>query len=300
MTNRFVAIASVLALLVGLRISVPAASAQMIAIKRTTELPNTKLTTIEKRVEVSGETFNITYVVVDPSYRIALALPQGTTSTGASLGRFFQAERPLAVLNGGFLRSYAPATPAGLLQIGGEEINALSRSDPVLSGVVCFPGRGPSIIIALAEFGNVRREYLDCLQGGPLLVYNGRAHGDLEQLDVREELKRFASRPAERSFIAKSARNETLLGITEPTSLFALRAVMLANVADGGFGAVAGIGLTGRTTAGLIVHRGGEPVQRGGTAALLPNAIVVRDQTARDPTPVGEVPTPPGRNSRPR
>jgi hypothetical protein len=220
--------------------------------------------------------FTVKYAIA-PSYRrLRLTLPN-SESGGSSLARFFVEQRPLAILNGGFLETYTPATPAGLLQIRGEVINGSAPRDQVASAVICFgQAEKPSALAIEPLIGSERlqKRYSDCLQAGPLLIYKGRQFDDLMILDLDPSLKEFASVSAERSFIARNARGETILGVTAKTSLYALRAALLLGESDGGFGAIAAVGLTGRSTAGMIVA-GREPYTAGAVSKVLPNAIIV-------------------------
>jgi hypothetical protein len=220
--------------------------------------------------------FTVKYAIAPFNRRLRLILPT-SESGGFSLSRFFVAQQPSAILNGGFLSTYAPATPAGLVQIRSERINDGAPGDSVASAVICFGQTERPNAVAIEPFSaseRLRKTYSDCLQAGPLLIYKGRPFSNLEELDSDPTLKNFAFVAAERSFVARNARGETVLGVTAKTSLYALRAALLLSENEGGFGAITAICLTGRSTAGMIVS-GKEPYTAGAISKVLPNAIIV-------------------------
>jgi hypothetical protein len=234
-----------------------------------------------KLVEIRDASFLITYVTLRPGARIELAVGGSGLSgsnSGSSLGLFFKTEQPVAALNGGFLRTLVPATPAGFVSVNGAEVNrpADRERDPVMSAVACFGG-GPTMMVPSERLREIQEKFQYCLQAGPLILYQGEPYERLETFVERyPEYKRFVTRTAERSFILRTARDETVLGVTGQASLLDLRAVFQASEKEGGFGARDAMTMTGRSTAGLIVAGRDGPVEFGGTAALLPNAIVVR------------------------
>jgi Phosphodiester glycosidase len=233
---------------------------------------------IEKRVlaSESGE-FTITVLIVDPKKnRLKLALPTDSAAYGSSLARFYLDEDALAVMSAGFLRTYSPVSPAGLLKFDGAIINTLSNTDPALGGIVCFANKNQELTIAARSNTHIIDISNDCIQGGPLFISEGIVHDELERID--SEYTNFSSRRYVRTFLAKSKRGEILLGYTSPTSLFALRRVLLMGESEGGLQAVAAVGLTGGTqTAGLIVRATDprQPFSRGNTTTPLPNALAV-------------------------
>jgi Phosphodiester glycosidase len=226
---------------------------------------------VEKEVRRnSGKPFVVNYVKLNPDkFMVRLVAPNDLS--GFSLIRYFRDENALAALNGGFIENQTPPTPAGLLQLNHEIVNALSEQDPVLSGLLCFSQEPKRIAIApIADAKEILPKYSDCLQGGPLLLYKGKPYARLEELDPI--LKSFSSVDAARSFIAQTSDGELALGVTTPISLFSLREFLLMSTAAGGLAAGSALNLTGRRSAGLIV---GEEFFRGTVTTLLPNAIVV-------------------------
>lgn len=248
-------------------------------VRRQGEIPATNLALpkVGERIFAStdGSRFTVSYAVLPPNMRLRVFVPR-VESGGYSLARSFRELQPLAIMNGGFLETYTPATPSGLVQVEGRQINGGSFDEQgVLNGVVCFGQRNNPAIVAIEPFVDARRSesYSDCLQGGPLLIRQKQFFTDLERLDAKPELKQFARVVAERSFVARNTR-EVVLGVTTKVSLYALRAALALDEGAGGFAAVDAIALTGRSTAGMVVA-GEQPFAAGSTSRVLPNAIIV-------------------------
>jgi hypothetical protein len=234
---------------------------------------------------IQNETFIVSYVSFDPKVaRVGLIQPKSGAEGGASLARLSGDNKPLALMNGGFIDSKSPATPAGLLKISGKIINRPAAdpvtgysTDPVTDGFLCFTGRRSEQGVMMGPYeylGKDASDYPDCLQGGPLLVFKGEPHSKLEALDDNPDLKKFALVAAARSFVAKTKSGNIVLGVTSPVSLYSLRSILLQKKDAGGLEVSQAIGLTGRSTAGLIA---GTVFSRGNTNTLLPDAIIVTD-----------------------
>jgi Phosphodiester glycosidase len=226
---------------------------------------------------VANETFVVSYISFKPTeLRVGLVQPQNPAEGGTSLNRFKQDMQPVALMNGGFLDSTSPATPAGFLKVAGQIVNRAS-TDRVIDGFLCF-SNGPNLqavtIGPYADLERVTSDYPDCTQGGPLLILDGKPFSKLEALDEDPNLKKFGLVAAARSFVAKTKTGNIIMGVTSPVSLYSLRSVLLQDRSAGGFEATQAIGLTGRITAGLIA---GSAFVRGHTNTLLPAAIIVRN-----------------------
>ena len=228
----------------------------------------------ERVVSESSGGQSISYVIILPGrYQLKLAVGSAKAA-GSSLARYVTDGGALAALNGGFLASYAPATPAGFVQQNHVEIND-RISEPVLNGLVCFE-KSRAAIEPISQLKALASQYSDCLQAGPLLVDGGKASSDLETINSMPRYKNFASRFAERSFVAITKNGEIVIGVTSTMSLFTLRDMLTASRSQGGLNSSSAVGLTGRSTAGLIFKIGvSDFVSKGRTDTLLPNAILV-------------------------
>jgi hypothetical protein len=235
---------------------------------------------------IANETFKVSYVSFRPDeLSVGLIKPPNPAEGGTSLNRFMQDNHPIALMNGGFLESTSPATPAGFLKVYGQIVNRASVErassgvlvDPVVDGFVCFanePVARAVVIGSIVDLEKVEPKYPDCVQGGPLLILNGKPFSKLEALDQDPNLKKFALVAAARSFVAMTKTGSILMGVTSPVSLYGLRSILLQDKASGGFEVSQAISLTGRITAGLIA---GSAFERGHTNTLLPDAIIVRN-----------------------
>lgn len=223
---------------------------------------------------VSNETFVISYVSFKATdFRVGLIQPNNLSEGGTSLSRLMQDAKAVAMMNGGFLDSTSPATPAGFVKVGGETINR-PAVDRVMDGFICFAAEARRIVIGtFPDLEEAARSFPDCVQAGPVLALGGKFSSKLEALDEEPSLKKFPSVAATRSFVATTKSGRIAMGVTSPVSLYSLRAALLQEESQGGFGAINAIALTGRITAGLIAPN----FIRGHINTLLPNAIVVRN-----------------------
>ncbi|MEA2895473.1 MAG: hypothetical protein QOJ84_1088 [Bradyrhizobium sp.] len=231
--------------------------------------------------------FTVTYIQIDPhAAQLRLVVPKDADSGGSTLWDYLRDERASAVFTGGYLGSFSPATPIGLVRYKSKTINNLKPSDPVLTGLLCFGRQNDDsaiLIVGLPQASSVE-EWNSCLQAGPLIIVDGKIQDELESLDERlkprvteasEQRKTgFTEGSIERALVLKNERGQIVLAVSSPASLFALRSLVTLKTAEGGFGAVSAIFLTGWQTAGLIVD-GKPPLMAGAASTLLPNAIAL-------------------------
>jgi Phosphodiester glycosidase len=193
------------------------------------------------------------------------------------LARFAADEHAVAAINGGFLRTATPATPAGLLKFGGHVLNRISPESQ-LGGVVCFNKNDNQIKFTTPSDSYAIERADSCLQAGPLLLAGGAIKDNLEEIDQSNGLNdKFSAGGYIRSFFARTDKGRIVLGVTSPTSLFAVRHYLQMPAAGGGIGAVDAINLSGVATAGLMV-RGDQTFIVGEKDLLLPNAIVAKSR----------------------
>jgi hypothetical protein len=250
----------------------------------TVSVTDTTLPVMERRVVPdTDDPFLVTYVKVDlRKATVGLAVPIDS-AYGASLDRLFQENPALAIVSGGFVDSFAPAVPAGLLVYKGEKLSK-EKQDPVLSAIICLKSTKPAVIdiIKFGEEEVKESEYNDCLQVGPMLVLKGKVV-DLNSIDTQlgnnggDPLSQgFTVRAVARSFIGKVDKNTAVLGVTTATNLNALVQFAIRPERENGLGLSDLVGLAGWDAAGLIVgRRRGPPFVAGQTRVRLPNAIVI-------------------------
>jgi hypothetical protein len=243
-----------------------------------------KLVLESRIVDTSLRKVELITLRVPPSeqYGFRLMLPAAKSSDGASLGRFKQDnEMAIAVFTGGFLETYSPARPSGLVQHDGAVLTEL-RDDPIMTGVICYSNESGFQVRVMDSREFVRGKTAgDCIQTGPFLIKNGNVYADLSSLDESLPGKfPFSRKPFRRAFLLLDAQNSVVIGITpeDPISLFALRELFLRLRAKGGFEAKTAVALSGARTAGLIVQINGRDKEFGSTQTLLPNAVVIEER----------------------
>jgi hypothetical protein len=243
---------------------------------RTTEIREGALVITSRSVESTrGEIKIVSVSFPADKFDLGLALPSATDAAGSSLQRFLRNRKALVAATGGYLKSYAPATPAGLVKAGGKVINDLSPNDEVLDGIVCFGAKmkGSAIILPIGQYEKTA-DLTDCIQAGPILALSGQGdRSSLEKIDATLKFA-FSQNSFARTFLVTNGNNDTVIGVTSPVSLYLVQDILLLPESKGGFGASAAIMLSGTRTAGLVVDSKPE-FSFGNVETLLPNALIV-------------------------
>jgi hypothetical protein len=245
---------------------------------RLVETQKVRSTIFEARLVETSEQRHVifTSLMVDPGrVNFRLALP--TKANAASLIRFRHDEDALAAFTGGFLDTYSPATPAGLVQRRNTIQNDL-QADPVMTAVVCFSADPikPVAIMATQEFlpGETKG---DCIQTGPFLAKNGQKETDFDALE-KSLGSPFARGHFERAILMVNVLSQIVIGVSSPISLFPLRELLLKPAQKGGLGAIVAVGLSGTLTAGLVIEGKDKLITVGAVKTLLPNAVIIRER----------------------
>lgn len=165
------------------------------------------------------------------------------SASGYSLQDYLRRYRALAVLSGGYIDSYSPPTPLGLVRSNGLQISPVHQSW-LVDGLFCA-GHG-RVEISRVDMDPVRRTFEDCVQAGPLLLLNGQLVGDQGREEVAN-YKKFVLTPLERTFICLIGRQEAVIGISDKIELPKL----VAALRQPQFGCVDAMGLTGGSSGGL-------------------------------------------------
>jgi hypothetical protein len=256
------------------------AQEKLVANVKVTDVQKLRSATIETRVvnTAQGGTVEVKSLKVVPeraSFR--LALPNKATFGGTSLARFRYDENGLAAFTGGFLDTYSPATPAGLVQYR-NNIVSNQASDLVMTAVVCYSSDkiNPVAIVPAKEFSPGKTKG-DCVQTGPFLAGNGGEEAHFATLDGALKFP-FSRDSFQRAFLMVGTGNEIVIGVSSRTSLFALRELLLTSPQNGGFGAKIAVALSGTRTAGFIVEADNKKVIAGTVNTLLPNAAIIAER----------------------
>jgi Phosphodiester glycosidase len=175
--------------------------------------------------------------------RQAQKLNPERSASGYSLEDYLRRYRALAVLSGGYIDSYSPPTPLGLVRSNGFQLSSVHRSW-LVDGFYCAkPGHAE---ISPVDMDPLRRGFVDCVQAGPLLLLNGRPP-DSKGREEPASYQKFVSMRLERTFICLTGRREAIIGISDKIEFPKL----VTALQQPQFDCVDAIGLTGGSSGGL-------------------------------------------------
>ena len=202
-------------------------------------------------------------------YSGKLELPESADSL-VNLQEFGERLHIKAAINGGFLDSYSPPVPAGLLKANGKILSNLAPKDPVMDAVVCV-GIDTNVY-TVARFAD-DSSLSDCLQTGPLLVIDQREVISVNPLD--EEINfTFVNGRFERAFIGRDVNDRTVIGWASDVDLISLSLLLVGSTDSGGLGLTDAAALPGKNSAGLIWRDELERLrQEGGGDHPMPSII---------------------------
>lgn len=205
----------------------------------------------------------LTVLRASSSARVSIAVADPRTG-GATLSEYLQRSSARATASGGYLKSFDPPIPLGLVKNEGQVVNR-AESSRLLDGLICV-ARDRRVSVQPVE--NASLDQCDqALQSGPVIVRAGKAieeWGDVETTQIAEE--RYS-----RAFFCVDGANRPVLGRTGPVALAPLAAFL-----RGGHGVEC-------ESAVILPHGGGGGlvvpafrVIRGNPASVFPNAIVIQ------------------------
>lgn len=225
-------------------------------------------------VHAGGSTVKLTAVRLVPrQHRLRVVASDGLKSLGHTLGAYFQKHNANAALSGGFLKSFQPPIPLGLVQINGRPLNRYVSS-PFLSGLLLIRNGNPTIVPIRGPSSAAGWD--DALQAGPLLLHDGKPALP-KQSDAMSKADWASIEGAfTRAFIGIDRQGRTLLGITGQMTLHALVDLLRRPVRNGGLESRAALNLSGGENAGLLVITKERKIAVGDNYVRLPNAIVVQ------------------------
>jgi hypothetical protein len=206
-------------------------------------------------------------------FRISIGVPDAREQADV-LSSYLDHYGALAVISGGFLKSFYPPIPLGFVMRARTVLNRATRDD-LLNGLLTVRNGRP-FIGPFSEAAAAGAD--DGLQSGPLLVRGGQSA--LPRSDSLTAASRaLIERASERAFVAVLSDDRLVIGHTEPTTLADLVSVLTKAPATGGFGCVDALNLSGSTSAGLLVRAGGSELAAGSQQLYLPNAILINAST---------------------
>jgi len=169
----------------------------------------------------------VRYVQFDPlNIRVAVVGPE---THGANGTNFITDKgsnpRLIAMVNGGYLSSFAPIRPLGLVRINGKNISSPINTW-VGAGMICIDDK----TINITDFSyQSASSFRDCVQSGPLII-----HGSKNRYDSVDVLppgeKRLWSSNQDQSFACIDIKNRFVLGYAASVALTDLVPILIKSV----------------------------------------------------------------------
>jgi len=164
------------------------------------------------------------------------------------LPQHMQKHHCVAGINGGFFDKDFEAV--GLVLINGKKISALNNTSKLVSGVLASDGKRITLMRRAnwEAYAKKNPQVKYALQSGPFLIENGRRVEGLHK-----------QRIARRSFIARDADNNWLIGVSSAVSLHDLARILADSKNLGGFKVQSALNLDGGSSCafyngGLKLH----------------------------------------------
>ena len=212
------------------------------------------------------------------NFSIDIFADQGKASSGRATSYLVKSEGATAVLSGGFLASFSPAVPMGLVVLDGTIANR-PHDIGLLNGVIETRQMGVNVRLLTRPLIESRQPPdFDILQSGPMIVDDGQSVLDLAN---EQELGRLERDEFERAFFCVDRQGNALLVATGPTYLRDLANRIGQPVSAGGLGCRAAINLSGANSRSLVVEGGRQRFEMGDTLFRNATAIVVTKRNSR-------------------
>jgi hypothetical protein len=187
-------------------------------------------------------------------------------ATGGTLEDYQKRFRANVVLSGGYLSSFSPPIPLGLLKSANVAISR-PHSSWLFDGLICVESAAPWFEIDRYSNSEQTTKCRDALQAGQLLVQagNGALH-----LDDRNQ--RLVNIGQERAFVCTDHQSRVILGVT--TKMLEMPLVNILRSKP--FDCSEAISLSGHITAGILIPTLGPQGRLGNTGFTIPDAIIIR------------------------
>lgn len=157
-------------------------------------------------------------VTIDPKksiFKLLVSGSEGQSSRALLLGDYYRSSKAKIIISGGYMASFSPPTPLGLVKVDGTELSRPHKTW-IGTGMVCAAGQ--QVRIAPFEALVSDKASTDCIQSGPLLVQNGVAHyNDNDDIKIGE--KKLVDSVQEQAFICIDGEQKIKLGVSDPIRL---------------------------------------------------------------------------------
>jgi hypothetical protein len=151
-------------------------------------------------------------------WNLAVQVPNSTPSgsyndiSGLPLAEYARSGNAKLVMSGGYLMSYSPASPLGLVLKGGRSVSR-EHNSWLTSAILCIYN-DRSVAIVYASDGPRPNSAPDCIQAGPMLV--NRGHAAFEPERVGASAKKLWESLQEQAFVCVDDNGKILLGVSQP------------------------------------------------------------------------------------
>lgn len=215
------------------------------------------------------------FVTIDPSASLFRVLESGGGKSGSSralyLGDYIGRDDAKIIVSGGYMSSFSPPKPLGLVKVKGIQINP-PHTTWLGKGMFCTDGR--QIKIGSFELKSAEA-FSDCLQSGPLLIRDGKVRYDADA-PIESGEDKLVNSVQSQAFICVDANDQVKLGVSDPIQLDAFSRFLKTELKCRD-----ALRLTGHFTAGLQIG----PKLHGSDEFPLPSVIAVSpamSQKAKD------------------
>lgn len=223
-------------------------------------------------VEFKSIFFSLSIARIDTK-KYSVEIDHDPNLKGFSVCEYQKRNNGLIALSGGFLKSFHPPLPIGLVKRNGEIVNRPAKSD-FFSGVFC--SKNNKVIITHYYNKDSLRNWSNCLQSGPLLLYEGKS-----ALKVNDYPERFLSGTYRRAFVGIDRKDRLLLAITGRISIPDLISFLEKSDGENGLNCMAALNLTG-INLGMIIEANNKTFFAGDINFYPANAIVVKEYNVLD------------------
>lgn len=156
-------------------------------------------------------------VTIDPkrsTLKVLVAIGGAESPRALFLGDYYRRSKAKVIISGGYMSSFSPPTPLGLVKVDGTEIGRPHKTW-IGTGMFCTDGRQ----VKIGRFDQLKSDkFTDCIQSGPLLIENGTVRYNGNE-DIGSGEQRLVDSVQEQAFICIDQEHKIKLGVSDPIRL---------------------------------------------------------------------------------
>ena len=179
-----------------------------------------------RSVRVSLDKFDVRVITPDMTephaQEVARASDPERSPRGLFLADYRQKYDLSVVVTGGYLASFSPPRPVGLVKSDGLLVSAVHENWQ-LDGIACFD-KGLAAIDARERVEELEKKYPDCIQAGPLLLKDGKPPA--EGARRAPEFDALARKVVEQTAVCIDGNNNVLLVVADKMTLDQMTAAL--------------------------------------------------------------------------